>query len=48
MLDKYQAYLERFEREKARGYIDEDEQPESYEDFCWNYEEWNRDDYLER
>lgn len=48
MYDKYLDYLERFQRDKDRGYIDEDEQPESYEDFCWNYEEWNRDDYLER
>ena len=48
MLDKYQRYLGWFELEKDRGYIDEDEEPESYEEFCWNYEEFNRYDDIEK
>ncbi len=48
MWAKYQRYLDWFERERDKGFIDEDEEPEDYDDFCWNYEEWNRDDCIEK
>ena len=48
MWTKYQNYIEWFEMEQDRGFIDEDEEPEDYDDFCWNYEEWNRDDCIEK
>ena len=39
---KYEDYLEWFEREKDRGKIDPDEEPESYDDFVDKCFEWNR------
>ena len=51
MWEKYQRYLEWWEREHEKGYVDydaDDTQPEDYDEFCWNCEEWNRYDDIDR
>lgn len=51
MWGKYQRYLEWWEQEHEKGYVDydaEDEQPLTYEEFCWGWEEWNRDDCIQK
>ena len=46
--NKYESYLEWFQEEKDRGYIDEDEEPIDFDDFCSEYEERNRYDDIDR
>lgn len=48
MWAKYQCYLDWFERERDKGFIDEDEEPIDFDDFCSEYEERNRYDDIDR
>lgn len=34
---RYEIYLDEFELEQDKGFIDEDEEPMTYDDFCDEY-----------